>query len=122
MLGHRNSLIQAILNLFKNSIEASDRAANIFIHTSYRSGLRILPGPHRQQRDIPISVTIRDDGPGIPTALREQLFDPFITTKPGGKGLGLAIVSKIIADHEGIIEASSPGTGASFTFYLPVFN
>jgi signal transduction histidine kinase len=67
-----------------------------------------------------VEITFQDTGPGIPAEIREQIFNPFFTTKKSGVGLGLAIVSKIIDDHRGWLRVSSePGNGASFQVYLP---
>lgn len=68
-----------------------------------------------------VEVTVEDSGPGIPAELREQIFNPFVTTKHGGVGLGLSIVSKIVDDHGGTIRVSSePGKGACFRVFFPV--
>jgi signal transduction histidine kinase len=67
-----------------------------------------------------VEITFQDSGPGIPPELREQIFNPFFTTKETGVGLGLSIVSKIVDDHRGWIRvASEPGKGACFQVYLP---
>jgi len=67
-----------------------------------------------------VEITFQDSGPGIPPSLREQIFNPFFTTKETGTGLGLSIVSKIIDDHRGSIRVTSePGKGACFQVYLP---
>ncbi len=63
---------------------------------------------------------MRDTGTGIPAELREQIFNPFVTTKAGGVGLGLSIVSKIVDDHRGSIRVSGePGGGACFRVFFP---
>lgn len=118
--GNRNLLIQLLINLFKNSVEASDNNTKIHISTSYTIGSKVTASA---TLPLPILITIRDNGPGIPDAIRKQIFDPFITTKKSGKGLGLAVAAKIMADHGGVIEAESPeGHGAHFNLYLPVFS
>src|SRR5271157_2964702 len=67
-----------------------------------------------------VEITFQDSGPGIPTELREQIFNPFFTTKETGVGLGLSIVSKIVDDHRGSIRVTSePGKGACFQVFLP---
>ncbi len=121
--GNRNLLIQLLINLFKNSVEASDKITEINISTSYTIGSRVTSPTHgNPPRALPILISIRDNGPGIPEAIRKQVFDPFITTKQHGKGLGLAVAAKIMADHGGVIEAESPeGEGAHFSLYLPIF-
>lgn len=120
--GNRNLLIQLLINLFKNSVEASDKNTKIHISTSYTVGSRVTSPTHgNQPRALPILISISDNGPGIPEALRTQIFDPFVTTKQNGKGLGLAVAAKIMADHGGVIEAeTAEGGGAEFNLYLPL--
>jgi two-component system nitrogen regulation sensor histidine kinase GlnL len=120
--GNRNHLVQLFINLFKNAIEANDYNAKIEITTSYKSGVKISTRQGEKQHTVPICITISDNGPGVPADLRNAIFDPFVTTKKTGKGLGLAIVTKIITDHGGMIELDTPeGGGAKFAIYLPVF-
>jgi two-component system nitrogen regulation sensor histidine kinase GlnL len=68
---------------------------------------------------LPIVVSVQDNGSGIPEELRRHLFDPFVTTKAGGKGLGLALVAKIISDHGGAIELEGTQRRTSFRISLP---
>jgi two-component system nitrogen regulation sensor histidine kinase GlnL len=118
--GHRDLLIQLFLNLLKNAAEATQpRTGRIRLITRYRQGAKLTrPGggaaPH-----LPLAISIEDDGAGIPDALQPQLFDPFVTNKPGGKGLGLALAAKIVADHGGAIEFESEPGHTVFTVLLP---
>jgi signal transduction histidine kinase len=76
--------------------------------------IRIRPG------DSQVAVEIEDSGPGVPEAMREQIFNPFFTTKKTGVGLGLAIVSKIVDAHGGTLKlVSAPTRGACFRVTLP---
>jgi two-component system nitrogen regulation sensor histidine kinase GlnL len=69
---------------------------------------------------LPLVVTVRDNGPGIPDDIRPHLFDPFVTSKPSGSGLGLALVAKIVNDHGGLIEVDSRPGRTEFRLHLPV--
>jgi two-component system nitrogen regulation sensor histidine kinase GlnL len=131
--GHRDLLIQVFFNLVKNAAEAlhrpdevtSDPAAakpgEIIVTTAYQAGLRIgeRNKAHRQPRRI--AITIADDGPGVPETLLGNLFDPFVSSKPGGRGLGLALVAKLVRAHDGVIEFSSRPGQTRFTVLLPIF-
>ncbi len=103
--GNRDLLVQVLLNLVKNAAEAApEEGGEILLTTRYRQGVRLaLPGAGTRV-ELPLEIGIQDNGPGIPEDLRDHLFDPFVTTKVGGKGLGLALVAKIVGDHGGIVE------------------
>lgn len=118
--GNRDQLIQVFLNLVKNAIEAVPaRGGEIVITTSYQHGLRFssLGSGHRHQ--LPIVVAIQDNGSGIPEELRNHIFEPFVTTKKTGTGLGLSLVAKIIEDHGGLVECESGHRRTTFTVRLP---
>ncbi len=119
--GNNDQLVQAFLNLVKNAAEAAPRTSGeIVITTSYKQGVRVsLPGTTGRVQ-LPLVVTIQDNGPGIPDDIRPHLFDPFITTKTHGSGLGLALVAKIVADHGGIIEFESEPKRTLFRVMLPI--
>lgn len=121
--GNRDKLIQAFLNLVKNAAEAigSERSdGRITLSTSFRPGVRLsLPGS-RARVSLPLEVSIEDNGPGISDDLRPHLFDPFVTTKQTGTGLGLALVAKIIGDHGGIIECDSHPPKTAFRALMPM--
>jgi two-component system nitrogen regulation sensor histidine kinase GlnL len=121
--GDRDQLIQVFLNLVKNAVEAAPRkGGEVTLTTGYQIGLRLAqPGSNRRTQ-LPLLVTVEDNGEGIPDDLRPHLFDPFVTTKAGGTGLGLPLVAKIIGDHGGIIEITSEPDHTSFRVYLPVFS
>jgi len=101
----------------KNAAEAIGDATaegEIEIRTAFRPGVRLqLPGS-KTRVSLPLEFCIKDNGPGVPEDLMPHLFDPFVTTKPTGSGLGLALVAKIIGDHVGSSNAShSLGTRSS---------
>ncbi|MBV8790673.1 MAG: two-component sensor histidine kinase, partial [Pseudolabrys sp.] len=125
VLGNRDQLIQVFLNLVKNAAEAiGDNAADgeIQLTTAFRPGVR-LAVPGRQTRvSLPLEFCVRDNGPGVPDDLMPHLFDPFVTTKPTGSGLGLALVSKIVGDHGGIIECESQPRRTIFRVLMPVYS
>lgn len=119
--GNRDQLIQVFLNLVKNAAEAVDtHGGEIRIETRYRHGLRLaLPGTG-ERVDLPIEITIRDNGSGVPPDIRPYLFDPFVTSKKNGSGLGLALVAKLVGDHGGVIDLESDNSGTAFKVMLPV--
>ena len=121
VLGHRDSLIQVIINLLKNAAEALGEAAgggSITLRTAYRHGVSVAGQQGERRRRLPIEVCVIDDGPGAPPELESHLFDPFVTSKRGGGGLGLALVDKLIADQGGIVEYAREGRPARTVFRL----
>ncbi len=121
VLGNRDQLIQVFLNLVKNAAEAvPDEGGEILLSTGYQHGVRLaVPGSDTRQH-LPLAITVQDNGPGIPPDLVPHLFDPFVTTKANGTGLGLALVAKIVGDHGGIIECDSLPRRTIFRVMLPM--
>ncbi len=115
--------MQVLLNLVKNAAEAlmaEGGEGEITLSTAYQHGLRVAVPGTDQRRDLPLIVTVRDNGPGIPDDLQPHLFEPFVTSKPTGSGLGLALVAKIVGDHGGAIEVESRPGRTEFRLCLPV--
>lgn len=118
--GDRDQLIQVLLNLVKNAAEAvPEEGGEIGLTTQFRHGLRLAVPGSDSRVELPLVVVVRDNGPGIPDDLRAHLFDPFVTTKPNGSGLGLALVAKIIGDHGGVIDVDSEPRRTEFQLLLP---
>jgi two-component system nitrogen regulation sensor histidine kinase GlnL len=122
--GNRDQLIQVFLNLMKNAAEvlteAEVPAPEIVLSTGFQHGMRIAVPGSAARVDLPLLVTVRDNGPGVPEEIRDNIFDPFVTTRSGGSGLGLALVAKLIGDHGGLIEVQSRPGRTEFRVHLPV--
>ncbi|MGL4241199.1 MAG: two-component system sensor histidine kinase NtrB [Beijerinckiaceae bacterium] len=120
---NRDQMIQVLLNLVKNAAEAigpDNPDGEIQLTTAYRPGVRMaMPGSGERVR-LPLEVCVRDNGPGVPDEIRQNLFDPFITTKVTGNGLGLALTAKVVGDHGGIIECESAPKRTVFRLLLPM--
>lgn len=123
VFGNRDQLVQVFLNLVKNAAEAigEDRIdGEIELRTAFRPGVRLKINGSETPVSLPLEFSVRDNGPGVPEELLPQLFDPFVTTKVTGTGLGLALTSKIVGDHGGIVECESQGSRTTFRVLMPM--
>jgi two-component system nitrogen regulation sensor histidine kinase GlnL len=121
--GSRDQLVQVFMNLMKNAVEAihdAGEGGEILLSTAFRPGVRLTIAASGERVTLPLEVRVRDTGPGVPDDMRPHIFEPFVTTKIGGKGLGLALVAKIVHDHGGIIECEPNERGTTFRVLLPM--
>jgi two-component system nitrogen regulation sensor histidine kinase GlnL len=121
--GNRDQLVQILLNLVKNAAEAvtetGQEQGEIQLITAYHHGVRIAVPGTSERVHLPLQIIVRDNGPGIPEELRSNLFEPFVTTKRGGQGLGLALVAKLVSNHGALIECDSRPGRTSFRLSMP---
>lgn len=121
--GSRDKLVQVFLNLVKNAAEAIGDSRNdgqITLSTAFRPGVRLSVPGSQARVSLPLEIAVEDNGTGVPAELIQHLFDPFVSTKPSGTGLGLALVAKIIGDHGGIIECDSRPRYTVFRALMPM--
>lgn len=120
VLGDRDQLIQVFMNLVRNAADAlPEQGGEITLTTGYRPGVRFGAAVAGERLSLPLEVTVRDNGSGVPADLMPHIFDPFVTTKARGSGLGLALVAKIVGDHGGVIECDSVPRRTIFRILLP---
>jgi two-component system nitrogen regulation sensor histidine kinase GlnL len=111
------------LNLVKNAAEAigDNNGGEIALSTAFRPGVRLSVPGAKTRISLPLEFCVKDNGPGVPEELMPHLFDPFVTTKPTGSGLGLALAAKIVGDHGGIIECESQPRRTIFRVLMPMY-
>ncbi len=124
VLCSREQLVQVFLNLLKNAAEAVDKnTAEITLSTAYRHGMKVAVKGSNRRIAVPLEVCVTDNGPGAADDLADHLFEPFVSGKPNGTGLGLALVAKVVGDHGGVVEYHRTQEPARTTFrvLLPIY-
>ena len=120
VMGEHDSLIQAFLNLVKNAVEASPPQGKITLTTAFRQGFRVRQPGSERSVSLPLEVCVIDEGEGAPAHIADHLFEPFVSAKRNGTGLGLAQVAKVVGDHGGVIEYDRRDGKTIFRILLPV--
>jgi two-component system sensor histidine kinase PilS (NtrC family) len=116
--GDEDLLHRAVVNLLLNAVQAADGDVRVRVTVGEvpRVVFPELPAPAPAAK-----LTVADDGPGLPDDVRARLFQPFVSRRPGGVGLGLAVVHRTVEAHHGLIHVdSAPGSGTTFTVLLPL--
>ena len=118
--GDPDQLLQVVLNLLKNASEATQgQPGKIRLHSFYEHSFR-LRRADGSGVSLPLQIEVIDDGPGLPENIKGDIFDPFVSGRENGTGLGLALVSKIISDHDGWISVTSVPGRTVFRISLPM--
>jgi two-component system, NtrC family, nitrogen regulation sensor histidine kinase GlnL len=118
--GNRDALIQVFLNLIKNAAEACGDDGVITLATTYDGHVRHTFGADREKVLLPLTVMVRDNGPGVPPAIRDHLFEPFVSGSETRSGLGLSLVAKMIDNHGGTVSVESEPGATGFRVSLPL--
>jgi two-component system nitrogen regulation sensor histidine kinase GlnL len=116
LTGDREQLIQALLNLARNALQAVDGAGRIVLRSRARRQVTLAGALHR----LVAVVEVEDDGPGVPPELQDKIFFPMVTTRAGGTGLGLPIAQQLAHSHGGLVECRSRSGCTVFSMMLPL--
>lgn len=120
VLGSTHALVQVLINLLANARDASreSQRPRVIVRTRFASGLQLNPGGKGAPVRLPIEIRVSDNGPGFDPAMRDHIFEPFVTTKKSGQGLGLALVRKLVHDMNGRIACERDEAGGWTHFRL----
>jgi two-component system, NtrC family, nitrogen regulation sensor histidine kinase GlnL len=123
--GNPDQLVQVYLNLAKNAadiLKESGQGGEILFTTAFRPGMKLQVAGTSERVSLPLEICVHDNGKGIPEELAPHIFEPFVTTKPQGRGLGLALVAKVVRDHGGTVECQARRRGTTFRTLLPMID
>ncbi|RLQ87874.1 two-component system sensor histidine kinase NtrB [Notoacmeibacter ruber] len=124
VFANRDQLVQIFLNLIKNAAEAvssKGKDGRITLTTAFRPGIRLSVPGSKEKVSLPMEFCVHDNGPGVPDDMFPYIFDPFITSKINGSGLGLALVAKLVGEHGGVVECDSSSNGTTFRVLMPAW-
>jgi len=116
LMGDKEQMIQVVLNIVRNAAQAMQGQGNIILHTRIARQVTLIKKRHR----LAIMVQIEDDGPGVPTHLRDKIFYPLVSGRADGHGLGLTLAQDFVSQHQGSIEFDSEPGRTCFTVMLPL--
>ncbi len=125
VFGHADQLVQVYLNLAKNAAEIlreTGEGGEILFTTAFRPGMKLQVAGSVERVSLPLEICVHDNGKGVPDDLAPHIFEPFVTTKPQGRGLGLALVAKVVRDHGGTVECQPRKRGTTFRTLLPMID
>ena len=123
VVGDQDQLIQVFLNLIKNAAEAIPKVSGqIILKTTYEQGVRYAINKQQSRVHLPLAISVVDNGPGIKDELLDHVFEPFVSNKANGKGLGLSLVAKVVNDHGGLVEFDNKPNQTTFTVLLPTIS
>lgn len=125
VFGNLDQLVQVYLNLAKNAAETlheTGGGGEILFTTAFRPGMKLQVAGTQERVSLPLEICIHDNGKGVPEDLAPHIFEPFVTSKPQGRGLGLALVAKVVRDHGGTVECQPRKRGTTFRTLLPMID